>query len=262
MSDSQLRNVQFRVHRYFFERESLWYRKKLSAPASPGAAKSGSSDNEPIVFTDVSPDDFEKLLWVFYNPRFSLYPAPASTWTSILALAHRWGFAEVKAFCVRELEKKSIEELGGIDRIVVYHANEVDRNLLIPVYAALCARENPLTLPEGLKLGMETTLIIASAREYVRSHVMEDGSRTPITPTAQGEEMEQIIRDFFGIPIPDGSSASADEVLAAAAMADPVEPEEEQPKQAQQEKPNLKVKPSKKDKDDSSGAPVTSFSLP
>ncbi|KAH6885467.1 hypothetical protein BKA70DRAFT_1124016 [Coprinopsis sp. MPI-PUGE-AT-0042] len=292
-----VQNIQFRVHRFFFERESALYRAKLSAPASPGSSKRGSSDNEPIVLTDVSPSDFEKFLWVFYNPHFSLYPAPASTWTSILALAHKWGFSEVKDFCVRELEQKTIEELGDIDRIVVYHANEVDRNLLIPVYAALCAREQPLTLPEGLKLGMETTLVIASAREYVRSQVLEDGSRTPITPTVEGEEMEKIIRDFFGIPIPEGSSASADEVLAAVAMAEPVDTiqeekqqpegkpkkvktrkdkvessgaadmgesaetvkqEELQQKQQPEVTPKLKVK-TKKDKDESSGAPVTSF---
>lgn len=235
-----LRNVQFRVHRYFFERESAYYRAKLSGPSSPGAPKLGSSDNEPIVLTDVAPSDFEKLLWVFYNPRYSLYPAPAPTWSSILVLAHKWGFAEVKDFCVRELEKKSVEELGDIDRIVVYHDNEVDRNLLIPVYAALCAREQSLTLPEGLKLGMETTLVIASAREYVRRQLMEDGSRTPITPTVEADEMEKIIRNFFGIRTPEDSPSSADEVLV-------IETEQEP-------KPKSKVK-SKKSKDKSSEDP-------
>jgi hypothetical protein len=158
----------------------------------------GSSD-DAIVLDDVTPEAFDKLLWVFYNPRYSLYDAPVDDYISILILAHKWGFAQVKAFAVRELQKS---HLSDIDRIVVYHANDVDRNLLIPCFAALCAREQPLTLAEGMKLGMETTLVIASAREYVRAQKAADGSRTPITPTVNGEELETVIRDLFRIAQP------------------------------------------------------------
>ena len=115
----------------------------------------------------------------------------------ILTLAHRWGFAEVKALAVRELEKK---EFSNIDRIVYYQSNDVDRNLLIPHYAAVCARENPLTLAEGIKLGMETTLVIASAREYIRAIPTRNGLRSPVTPTVEGEELYDMIRELFNIP--------------------------------------------------------------
>lgn len=115
----------------------------------------------------------------------------------ILHLAHTWGFPEVKAFAIRELEKRPFED---IDRVVVYQANDVDRNLLIPIYAAICAREAPLTLAEGLKLGMETTLVIASAREYVRAIPTLNGLRSPVTPTVQGEELYDMIRELFNTP--------------------------------------------------------------
>ncbi|KAG2023355.1 hypothetical protein CC2G_001017 [Coprinopsis cinerea AmutBmut pab1-1] len=208
-------NVQFKVHRYFFERESAFYRGKLTLPVSPGAIRQGSSDNEPIFFEDVTPEAFEKLCWVFYNPRYSLYDASVDDWSSILGLAHKWGFPQVKALAVRELEKKDFDD---IDRIVVYHNNDVDRNLLIPRYAALCARETPLTLPEGMKLGMETTLAIASAREYVRAIKLADGSRSPISPTVEGEELASMIRDLFGIP-PPAPAADADVTVKDASNA-------------------------------------------
>ncbi|KAH6910243.1 hypothetical protein BKA70DRAFT_1424788 [Coprinopsis sp. MPI-PUGE-AT-0042] len=127
-----VQNIQFRVHRFFFERGgSALYRAKLSAPASPGSSKR----------------DFEKFLWVFYNPRFSLYPRTRVHLDLHPRSRTQMGLLEVKDFCVRELEQKTIEELGDIDRIVVYHAKRGRPEPLIPVYAALC-----------LKLGMETTV--------------------------------------------------------------------------------------------------------
>ena len=94
-----------------------------------------------------------------------MYDRPVEEWEIILKLAHRWTFPEVKDLAVRELEKLICPDL---DRIATYQANAVDRKLLIPYYARLCEREEPLTLPEGMKLGMETTLIIA---QIGRAHV-------------------------------------------------------------------------------------------
>ncbi|KAF6741282.1 hypothetical protein DFP72DRAFT_292661 [Ephemerocybe angulata] len=192
-----LGHVQFRVHRYFFERESAFFRGKLTMPMSPGSTRQGASDADPLVLEDIRPEDFERFLWVFYNPRYSLYDAKVDDWSVILTLSHRWGFAEVKALAVRELEKK---EFSSIDRIVFYQTCEVDRNLLIPHFAAICARESPLTLAEGLKLGMETTLVIASAREYIRAIPHPNGLRSPTTPTVEGEELYDMIRELFNIP--------------------------------------------------------------
>jgi hypothetical protein len=129
--------------------------------------------------------------------RYSLYDAKVDDWSIILSLSHRWGFAEVKALAVRELEKK---EFCSIDRIVFYQANEVDRNLLIPHFALVCSRDAPLTLAEGIKLGMETTLVIASAREYIRAIPNRSGGRTPTSPTVEGEELYDMIRELFNIP--------------------------------------------------------------
>ncbi|KAL1678990.1 hypothetical protein EV122DRAFT_174770, partial [Schizophyllum commune] len=154
----------FRVHRYFYERESEFFRKILGAPSTPGAERLGTAENA-LVIDNVSARDFAKFNWVFYNPKYSIYEAPAEDWQAILGLAHRWGFREVHALAVRELEKL---ELPHIDRIVTYQQYEVNRQLLIPSYAALTEREEPLTVEEGMLMGIETAMTIARARELTR----------------------------------------------------------------------------------------------
>jgi len=58
----------FRVHRYFFTRDSAYFREKLPHPPPPGEFTKGSSDNNPFYLEDALIVDFERLLWVFYNP--------------------------------------------------------------------------------------------------------------------------------------------------------------------------------------------------
>ncbi|KAF8341036.1 hypothetical protein F5887DRAFT_977868 [Amanita rubescens] len=193
-------HVQFRVHRYFFERESTFFRNKLAGSASPGAHKQGGSESTAIILGDgLKPAEFARFLWVFYNPKYSIYNASVEDWTVILRLAHRWSFHEVKDLAVRELQKLDSPD---IDRIVAYHDCEVDRNLLIPRYAALCHREQPLELEEGQRLGLETTLMIARAREFARGSLLPTGARSPITATLAQHEMITLIRGLFGIPAP------------------------------------------------------------
>jgi hypothetical protein len=71
LSKSENRQVQdtlFRIHRYFFLRESAHFRSKLPHAPSPGDSHKGSSDNNPLVLDDALKVDFERFLWVFYNP--------------------------------------------------------------------------------------------------------------------------------------------------------------------------------------------------
>ncbi|KAH0585703.1 hypothetical protein H2248_008915 [Termitomyces sp. 'cryptogamus'] len=193
-------HIHFRVHRYFFERESPFFQRQLQVPASPGAVPRGSTEGTAIILEE-HPDDFAKFLWVFYNPRYSLYTTSVDDWKVILQLAHKWQFAEVKNLVVRELEKL---DMSDVDRIATYQDHEVDKNYLIPRYAALCEREQPLTLEEGVQLGMATTLMIARAREYARSNPSADGSRSPTTAGIREEEMHSLVRLLFDIrpPVP------------------------------------------------------------
>ncbi|KAJ7125262.1 hypothetical protein C8R44DRAFT_619312, partial [Mycena epipterygia] len=188
-------NKLFRVHRYFFERESKFFKSQLAIPATPGGPRIGTADDSAILLDNVRSGDFAKLLWVFYNPKYSLYDATVEDWSTILELAHRWEFAEVKTLAIRELEKL---ELADIDRIVLYHKFSVDESYLIPRYAALCERPELLTVEEGLKLGMGTVISLSRARECARNRDTS-GGRSPSPASLGDKELTEIIKDHFGI---------------------------------------------------------------
>lgn len=64
----QVENYIFRVHRYFFERESAYFREKFAIAAPPGQQPRGASDANAFPLEDVMANDFSRFLWVFYNP--------------------------------------------------------------------------------------------------------------------------------------------------------------------------------------------------
>jgi len=227
-------HIQFRVHRYFFERESKWFSGKLVTPASPGSQPQGSSDSNAVILEDLTPAQFARFLWVFYNPRYSLYEANVEDWEVILKLAERWSFPEVKNLAIRELEQK---EMLDVKRIKLYHENNVDRNYLVPRYAALCEREEPLTLAEGMDLGMETTLQIAAGREQARSR-LPGGARTPMSPTIHGADLHEVVRELFRI-----APSSAEEIPHNSGALKPPPTPTQQPSPPP---PNSAVKPQQK----------------
>ncbi|KIK41699.1 hypothetical protein CY34DRAFT_805791 [Suillus luteus UH-Slu-Lm8-n1] len=189
-------NHLYRIHSYFFYRESLVWRQMLDAPTDGG--DHGTTDApSPFTLDDVKSEDFERFLWVIYNPQYSIYDAPIETWLSILNLAHRWNFCNIKELAIRELEKLDIEP---IEKIVAYHEYKINKTLLLPAYIAMCKREKPLSLTEGMSLGMETVLRLADARERARQQAAESGIRSPTFDDFEDVQMEGMIREVFGIP--------------------------------------------------------------
>lgn len=62
----QVENTVFRLHRYFFERESDYFRDRLGPP-SEGDSEDGTP-NSPYIIHDVKTDDFAHFVWVWYSP--------------------------------------------------------------------------------------------------------------------------------------------------------------------------------------------------
>jgi hypothetical protein len=216
----------FRVHRYFFTRESAFFRNKLPHPPPPGEFTKGTSDTQPFVLEDTLHVDFERFLWVFYNPwvfifiapflllmlinfrKYSLYDATIEEWTSVLKLAHIWDFIGVKELALRELEQLVIPPL---QKIVIYHSYGIDRHLLQAAYTAFAIRDEPITLEEGQELGLETAIQLARAREFVRAPAsggkrIKD-ARSPVN--VSGAELDTLIRDMFRLSPPDQESQAA-----------------------------------------------------
>ena len=217
-----MENNLYRVHRYFFTRDSTFFLEKLPHPPPPGEFSKGTSDNNPFVLEDTLKVDFERLLWVFYNEhvlhssfpmfsnvcfrKYSIYEADVEEWSSILKLAHQWDFLEVKDFALRELEQL---EMPALDKIILYHTHDIDRNLLQAAYTALTVRDESITIDEGYQLGLETALRLAHAREIARAPGRRAGAaRSPINIT--GPELDTLINRLFNLSLPDASNATTE----------------------------------------------------
>lgn len=129
--------------------------------------------------------------------KYSIYDATVDDWSAILKLAFDWRFSEVKKFCVRELEKF---EIAPLHKIELYQAYELDKKLLIPSYVAMCMRPEPLSIKEGRQLGLETALLLATAREGARGRPSSSPGQLCSSPvTVESDDMISIIKDVFGI---------------------------------------------------------------
>jgi hypothetical protein len=184
------------VHRYFFARDSAWFRDKLPYPLPPGETTKGSSDNLPLVLEGISKTDFERLLWVFYNPKYSIYNASIEEWTSILKLAHIWDFIEVKELAIRGLEALQIPAL---QKIALYQTYEVDRNLLQAAFTALTVRDEPIAVEEGREIGLETALQVTLARETARAPRRVGNPRSPVN--IAGVDLDALINSVFSLSL-------------------------------------------------------------
>lgn len=149
--------------------------------------------------------------------KFDVYEANIDKWESILRFAVGWGFAEVKALAIRHLERM---EVPDIQRIILYTKYGVERSLLEPVLLALVKREEPLSIDEGVELGLNLPLKMAfgimRAREMARSvepkDKSHDQSRVAADVTVSNSDAIQLVHMVLAtndpLPPPDGLAAS------------------------------------------------------
>jgi len=193
----RVQNYMFRVHRFFLERESAYFRLRLDHTTHPERDPPGSSESNPLVLEEATSDGFACFLWVFYNPRYSVYSATPEQWSWILELAQKWGFKQVEQLCIRELEKLA---LSPVDRIHIYQRFGLDDSLLIDSYETLTMRDSPIEVEEGLKLGIKTSLQIARAREMSRGPDTGGGLRSPSAVQVNGPDLRTLISNIFNLP--------------------------------------------------------------
>ncbi|KZP11845.1 hypothetical protein FIBSPDRAFT_799817, partial [Athelia psychrophila] len=141
----------YNVHRYFFARDSTHFRAILQ----------GTDASHPCVISDVSCADFDEFLAILYPTDFRR-PSEKTTaqWTSILHLAAKWGFENIKLLATDNLTANATP----IDKIVLGRRYGII-DWLSGAYEAVCTRADPLTVEEGMKLGVEDTVKISAARQ-------------------------------------------------------------------------------------------------
>lgn len=186
-------NTFFRVHRFFFERESQTFIQELVQ-----APQDGTSDDSPLRVGDVTSDDFATLLWVWYSPKYRLDRKSSDNWLVVLELSTRWQFLEMRKLAVEQLQNLKMDP---VEKIAIYNKYEIDRSLLLPEYKHLCTRKGQMSIEEGEKVGLLTVLAIHQARERaMRSAVAnEHRSLSHADINDNDEELEQILRDVFNL---------------------------------------------------------------
>ncbi|KZP15366.1 hypothetical protein FIBSPDRAFT_750398 [Athelia psychrophila] len=141
----------YNVHRYFFARDSSHFRASLR----------DADVSNPCVMSDVSCADFDEFLAILYPTDFRR-PAMKTTaqWIAILHLAAKWDFANIKLLAIDNLT----DNATPIDKIVLGRRYGIT-DWLPGAYEAACTRADPLTLKEGMRLGVEDTVRISAARQ-------------------------------------------------------------------------------------------------
>ena len=138
---------------------------------------------------------------IFYHnsivaSKYSLYDASVETWKSVLRLANKLEFKEVKELAVRELHLK--KELPLVEKMALYQAHQVDQRHLVPLFAELCARDTPLTLEESRILGPDSTYLVYSTRERLRAQPSDEG-RSPLPEGLEETDVFRALESFFGM---------------------------------------------------------------
>ncbi|KAH9856712.1 hypothetical protein C2E23DRAFT_689331, partial [Lenzites betulinus] len=160
-------NTLFKLFRSTFTRHSVVFRDLFSLPTGQDGQKAeGQDDTNPLTFSGISATDFERLLWVLYPPNYGIHKAKsADEWHSILSLASRWEFTDVRALAIRQLQTL---DMPPVDRILLAQEFDIGGRWALAAYTALCERPTPLSLAEATRLGLETATTIAQLREQIR----------------------------------------------------------------------------------------------
>ncbi|KAI0302297.1 hypothetical protein B0F90DRAFT_1604304, partial [Multifurca ochricompacta] len=151
--------ILYRVHRYFFCRDSNEFRSRLSKiPTHDGAS------SPPVVsLENVKSKDFDAFLSILYPPNFNTWEErPFEEWSSILELSTRWGFTNIRDLAVRCLKPPSSNQ-----RLILGRKYAIDA-WIVPALVDLCQRLDPLSLDEARLMNFEDVVLIGSVRERVR----------------------------------------------------------------------------------------------
>ncbi|KAI0250055.1 hypothetical protein BJV78DRAFT_1128587 [Lactifluus subvellereus] len=152
--------ILYRVHRYFFCRDSSEFRERLSRlptqqePISPLIISLG----------DVKSADFDAFLSVLYPPNFNTSQERSfEEWSSILDLSTLWGFTSIRDLAIRCAKPPS-----AYHRLLLARKHAVDQWVL-PALSELCERPQSLSVDEARLMNFEDIVLIGSVRESVRS---------------------------------------------------------------------------------------------
>ncbi|KAH9965449.1 hypothetical protein BC827DRAFT_857254 [Russula dissimulans] len=153
-------SILYRVHRYFFCRDSNEFMTRLSRLPLPQEGVF-----PPVIsLENVKSKDFDAFLSVLYPLDFNA-PVERSfeELSSILDLATRWGFTSIRDMAIRCLNPPT-----SYQRLILGRKYVIEEWIL-PALQELCERPEPVTLDEARLMDFEDVVLVESIRETIRS---------------------------------------------------------------------------------------------
>jgi len=168
----------FRVHRYYFTRESQIFADMFSLPPCEASGSSGTregqSDSSPIEIPGVAKQEMESFLGFVYFGMHDEHAPTLESWVALLAFSTRFVCDKIRARSIRELEAIQ-SRVDPIERVVLAVRHNIP-HWLSGAYQELCQRQDSLSEDEGERLGLSTVIKLMRAREIL---LIESGMRDP-----------------------------------------------------------------------------------
>lgn len=167
-------NTLFRLHSFHLQTTTRYFDEALQ-PRDLDADVSKAFDvDDPIVLSDVNSEDFENLLWFFYDSAYIwsgvVDPSVTKKWESVLLLAEKFDMKKVAKVACHALGRAGV--LQDVPRIALCVKYDMGKDWMLEGLKRLLLREEPLSVEEAVLLGPEVTAKLAAAREQVyRGHI-------------------------------------------------------------------------------------------
>ncbi|KAG8854028.1 hypothetical protein FRC20_001119 [Serendipita sp. 405] len=212
-------NILFNLHRFILTSHSAVFRAlfELPPPNQRGihgkrttfgeiSIVEGTDDKHPIALSGVVVSDFEAFLTILYLPVYETDPGLSlDQWVSILELSSRWDFASIRMHAISKLELTPSDTLNPILRLSLALKYDLSgRSWLVRPLTSIVTRKEPLTCQDASILGLNMTVLIARAREEVRSVFEVDEEwcnyceRCGKTSLLEEDDVEEVIMEVFG----------------------------------------------------------------
>ncbi|RPD60640.1 hypothetical protein L227DRAFT_575239 [Lentinus tigrinus ALCF2SS1-6] len=204
----RVENTLFRVHRYFLERDSTFFKDFFQKMLGHGA---GRTDDTAVRLKDVSRREFECLLAFLYNGPSSAQSASILNLVLLLSTASALSFPAARAHAISALDAAS-PPLDPVERVFLAEKYAIPA-WLRPAYVALCSRAHALEDAEAEVLGLQTMARLARAREAVLEEKVKEW-RKAVERAESGEGfnkedmqvreaklVERVVDEIFGVDL-------------------------------------------------------------
>ncbi|KAF8161357.1 hypothetical protein B0H34DRAFT_796162 [Crassisporium funariophilum] len=156
----------------------------------------GYNDKRPLHLRDISSVDFARLLSILYpsHPNTSKKQTTVDEFVAVLKLARNLQMDNVSKTVMSQLHELPIEP---IRKIAIWEEFHFDPDLLLPSYATLCQRSEPLTMAMTMSLGLRNFTKVAASRDLYRQTVGCCGCRKSLSVKESQAIAEKIIATVF-----------------------------------------------------------------